>query len=81
MMALELGSNSDLVALVLDTGSGSLYTDGYNPATSETSKNMNIHPIFGYGSGAVEGEASKTWSSTCTCTNQRRLKTTTHKGL
>jgi hypothetical protein len=74
IMTMELGSNNEPVAVVFDTGSGSLYTDGYNPATSETSQATDIHPVFGYGSGAVEGEpAHSSTAGGLTCHPHRFL--------
>jgi hypothetical protein len=53
-----LGSNQQPVSLVLDTGSASLYTDGFQVSASSTAVSTGINPIFGYGSGAVEGKAA-----------------------
>jgi hypothetical protein len=58
LMDMGIGSNDQRVSLVFDTGSGSLYTDGYNASASATAQATDIHPLFGYGSGAVEGEAA-----------------------
>jgi hypothetical protein len=57
MLPMLLGSNQQPVSLVLDTGSASLFTDGFQVSASTTACSTGINPIFGYGSGAVEGES------------------------
>lgn len=54
MMTMSLGSQQQQASLVLDTGSGSLYTDGFN-TTAGGAADTYIQPAFGYGSGTVRG--------------------------
>jgi hypothetical protein len=46
-MPLSLGSDKQATSLVVDTGSGSLYSQTYNPATSTTSKDRKITGYIG----------------------------------
>lgn len=55
MMTMWFGSSQQPAALVVDTGSGSLYTSGFSTEASYTARDTGIHPILGYGSGDVEG--------------------------
>lgn len=54
MMTIAFGSQQQQASLVLDTGSGSLYTNGFNTSASSATS-TNIQPVFGYGSSTIRG--------------------------
>jgi hypothetical protein len=51
---IGIGSPAQPAALVVDTGSASLYTCAYNPGVSSTAVNASKSGFLGYGSGPID---------------------------